>query len=56
MPPRKRGRDRNVITDDLCYKLRRIQERMEAMETDQRREPHIGYVSESEYTGSDEET
>jgi hypothetical protein len=45
-----------VVTDELRYELRCIQERMEAMETTQRREPDIGDVSESEDTGSDEET
>jgi hypothetical protein len=45
-----------VVTDELCYESRRIQERMEAIETTQRREPDIGDVSESEDMGSDEET
>jgi hypothetical protein len=44
-----------VVTDELRYELRPIQERMEAMKTTQRREPNIGDVSESEYIGSDEE-
>jgi hypothetical protein len=47
------GRDVNVVIDDVHYELRHIQERMEAMETTQRRETGIGYVSESEDTCSD---
>jgi hypothetical protein len=48
MAPGQGGKDRNVVTDELCCELRHIQARMEAMETTQRREPDIGDVSESE--------
>jgi hypothetical protein len=54
MPPGRGGRYRNLVIDELCYELRRIQSRMEAMKTTHRRKPDIGVVSESEDIGSEE--
>jgi hypothetical protein len=55
MPPKRGGKYRNVVIDELHYELRHIQARIEAMETTHRREPDID-VSESGDIGFEEET
>jgi hypothetical protein len=54
MPPR-RGRPPLGAVAELQNELRRVQDRMEAMEAAQRWEPDIGDVSEDEDTSSEEE-
>lgn len=46
MPPRRGGEERNVREEELRLELRRIKEIMEAMDTSERREPNMAYISE----------